>query len=164
MLNKLIESALKAPGLVIVALLVVISLGVAKYRDMPVDAFPDISPVMVPVFAEGHGMAPEEVERLKARWKDHEDEASPADDLEAILGPERVKEIDPFDRVQLAEVIRVCKRSGSLSEAGRYLFSVSRLGKKQPNDADRLKKYLERFGLPPAAHLFEKSPTCVGKH
>ena len=31
---------------------------------MPVDAFPDVSPVMVPVFAEAHGMAPEEVERL----------------------------------------------------------------------------------------------------
>jgi cobalt-zinc-cadmium resistance protein CzcA len=33
---------------------------------MPVDAFPDISPVMVPVFAEAHGMAPEEIERLIA--------------------------------------------------------------------------------------------------
>jgi cobalt-zinc-cadmium resistance protein CzcA len=31
---------------------------------MPVDAFPDISPIMVPLFAEAHGMAPEEVERL----------------------------------------------------------------------------------------------------
>jgi cobalt-zinc-cadmium resistance protein CzcA len=64
MLNKLIESALKSPGLVIVALLFVIGAGIAKYQKMPVDAFPDISPVMVPVFAEGHGMAPEEIERL----------------------------------------------------------------------------------------------------
>jgi len=31
---------------------------------MPVDAFPDISPIMVPIFAEAHGMAPEEIERL----------------------------------------------------------------------------------------------------
>ena len=64
MLNKLIESVLKSPGLVIVALLAIISLGIYKYQQMPVDAFPDISPVMVPVFAEGHGMAPEEIERL----------------------------------------------------------------------------------------------------
>ncbi|MBU0731232.1 MAG: CusA/CzcA family heavy metal efflux RND transporter [Proteobacteria bacterium] len=63
-MNKLIESVLKAPGLVIVVLLAVIGLGVFKYQNMPVDAFPDISPVMVPVFAEGHGMAPEEIERL----------------------------------------------------------------------------------------------------
>lgn len=56
-------------------------------------------------------------------------------------------EIDPFDRAQLDEVIRVCRRSTSLSEAGRELFSVSRGKKKVPNDADRLRKYLARFGL-----------------
>lgn len=64
MIDKLVESALKFPGLVIVALIAVISFGIYKYQHMPVDAFPDISPVMVPVFAEGHGMAPEEIERL----------------------------------------------------------------------------------------------------
>lgn len=38
--------------------------GVFQYNRLPTDAFPDISPVMVPIFAEAHGMAPEEVERL----------------------------------------------------------------------------------------------------
>jgi len=47
-----------------VGFLAVIALGVYRYSDMPVDAFPDISPTMVPVFAEAHGMAPEEIERL----------------------------------------------------------------------------------------------------
>lgn len=42
----------------------VLALGVFSYQDLATDAFPDISPVMVPVFAEAHGMAPEEVERL----------------------------------------------------------------------------------------------------
>ncbi len=64
MLNKLIESVLKVPGLVVLLLFSVIGFGVYKYNHMPVDAFPDISPIMVPVFAEGHGMAPEEIERL----------------------------------------------------------------------------------------------------
>ncbi len=64
MINRLIEGSLKMPGLVIVLLLVVVGLGIFSYRQLPVDAFPDISPVMVPVFAEGHGMAPEEIERL----------------------------------------------------------------------------------------------------
>ena len=41
-----------------------LGVGVYQYQRMPVDAFPDISPIMVPVFAEGHGMAPEEIERL----------------------------------------------------------------------------------------------------
>ena len=64
MINKLIEATLKARGLVILAILGIIGYGVYEYRRMPVDAFPDISPVMVPIFAEAHGMAPEEVERL----------------------------------------------------------------------------------------------------
>ncbi len=50
--------------MVIVSMLAVIGGGVFIYTGMPVDAFPDISPVMVPVFAEAHGMSPEEVERL----------------------------------------------------------------------------------------------------
>ena len=64
MIDKLVEMALKARGLVIILTLAVIGYGVYEYRRMPVDAFPDISPIMVPVFAEAHGMAPEEVERL----------------------------------------------------------------------------------------------------
>jgi transcriptional regulatory protein RtcR len=49
--------------------------------------------------------------------------------------------------VQLAEVVRVCRKSRSLSDAGRKLFYVSRTRKASPNDADRLRKYLARFGL-----------------
>jgi transcriptional regulatory protein RtcR len=56
-------------------------------------------------------------------------------------------DIDLFDRVQLAEVVRVCRTSRSLSDAGRRLFAVSRTRKAAPNDADRLRKYLARFGL-----------------
>jgi cobalt-zinc-cadmium resistance protein CzcA len=39
-------------------------LGIYSYSELPVDAFPDISPIMVPVFVEAEGMAPEEIERL----------------------------------------------------------------------------------------------------
>ena len=61
MLDKITELSLKMRGLVIIALLAVVAYGIFAYRKMPVDAFPDISPVMVPVFVEAHGMAPEEV-------------------------------------------------------------------------------------------------------
>ena len=64
MINTLVEASIKAKGLVLIAIVVVIGYGVYEYRRMPVDAFPDISPIMVPVFAEAHGMAPEEIERL----------------------------------------------------------------------------------------------------
>ena len=56
-------------------------------------------------------------------------------------------EIDPFDRVQLEFVIKTCRESKTLSDAGRKLFSVSRVKRSVTNDADRLKKYLKRFDL-----------------
>jgi len=58
------ELVLKNRLIAIVFLIGVIALGLFQYKNLPTDAFPDISPVMVPVFAEAHGMAPEEVERL----------------------------------------------------------------------------------------------------
>ncbi|MDF7822968.1 CusA/CzcA family heavy metal efflux RND transporter [Pontiellaceae bacterium B12227] len=64
MIEKIINLVLKNRGLVILALIGVVVLGVFEYRKLDVEAFPDISPVMVPVFAEPDGMAPEEVEQL----------------------------------------------------------------------------------------------------
>ena len=64
MLDSLIRYSVRGRLLVLMALTGIMAYGVYSYRRMPVDAFPDISPVMVPVFAEAHGMAPEEVERL----------------------------------------------------------------------------------------------------
>ena len=68
-------------------------------------------------------------------------------DLDALLGEAAAAQLDRFDALQLQAVVRVCRASKSLSEAGRSLFAVSRQAKRQPNDADRLKKYLARFGL-----------------
>jgi len=64
MLEQLTRIAVKSRVLIVLATLGVIAFGVYAYDSMPVDAFPDISPIMVPVFAEAHGMAPEEIERL----------------------------------------------------------------------------------------------------
>jgi transcriptional regulatory protein RtcR len=68
-------------------------------------------------------------------------------ELDYVLDPVTLENLDPFDRVQLAEVVRVCRANHTLSEAGRQLFAVSRTRKGTPNDADRLRKYLARFGL-----------------
>ncbi len=62
--SRIIDGALRTHGLIVIAVLLVLGFGIYEYTRMPVDAFPDISPIMVPVFAEAHGMAPEEVERL----------------------------------------------------------------------------------------------------
>ncbi|MEO9469790.1 RNA repair transcriptional activator RtcR [Parasphingorhabdus sp.] len=70
-----------------------------------------------------------------------------ADGLAKLLDYETLNALDPFDRVQLNEVIRVCGESKNMSEAGRTLFASSRKRRKSSNDADRLKKYLARFDL-----------------
>jgi len=86
-----------------------------------------------------------EVQRLQNGWGSG---ALVQDDLcTRVLGTSRAKELDRFDRAQLADVLSVCRQAGSLSEAGRELFSVSRVKRTSINDADRLRKYLARFAL-----------------
>ncbi|AIE68162.1 MULTISPECIES: RNA repair transcriptional activator RtcR [Klebsiella] len=80
-------------------------------------------------------VAEEEIMLLKESWQ------------LTTSSPDIALEIDLFDRRQLETVLEVCQRSVSLSEAGRELFAVSRQKKANPNDADRLRKYLARFGL-----------------
>ncbi len=88
----------------------------------------------------------EEIERLRSTWSAAE--SSDGDRmLEELLGAEKLGEFDLFDRMQLASVIKVCRECRTLSEAGRTLFGSSRERKKTANDADRLRKYLARFGL-----------------
>jgi transcriptional regulatory protein RtcR len=85
-----------------------------------------------------------EVARLNRLWAA---QGAVDDGLARILGAEALADIDPFDRVQLAETVRVCRASKSLSDAGRTLFAASRAKRTSANDADRLRKYLARFGL-----------------
>jgi transcriptional regulatory protein RtcR len=89
----------------------------------------------------------EEIGRLKAGWS-----APPGnEDYEAVLAEvlnDKAREnLDLFDQAQLAFVIRVCRESATLSDAGRKLFAATRANRKTANDADRLRKYLARFDL-----------------
>jgi transcriptional regulatory protein RtcR len=92
-----------------------------------------------------------ELDRLRAQWGT---ETRENDDLTArVLPPERLAALDRFERVQLEDVLRACRSARSLSEAGRALFAASRATRTSTNDADRLRKYLARFGLSlPAIH------------
>ncbi len=83
----------------------------------------------------------DEINRLRYNWQESRPSA-----LTQLLGAE-AENIDLFDRMQLEHVIAICRQAKSLSAAGRQLFDVSRQGKASVNDADRLRKYLARFGL-----------------
>lgn len=68
-------------------------------------------------------------------------------DLTPLLGDDYEDRYDMFDLMQLSQVLPICRECATLSEAGRKLFAVSRKAKNNPNDADRLKKYLAHFDL-----------------
>jgi transcriptional regulatory protein RtcR len=91
----------------------------------------------------------QECERLRKSWDPHAATADLGESqvLEKVLSDERIEQLDLFDRVQLAAVLKVCRECRTMAEAGRRLFAVSRQARTSHNDSDRLKKYLARFGL-----------------
>jgi len=90
-----------------------------------------------------------EIGTLERLWSRHDARTVKTEnDLLAQILPEPVRaNLDRFDEAQLRDVLTVCGQSSSLSDAGRALFQSSRSKKTSSNDADRLKKYLARFGL-----------------
>jgi transcriptional regulatory protein RtcR len=92
-----------------------------------------------------------ETARLTRLWSGERGDSGGEGGLAELLGTERLSGIDPFDRVQLGYVVTVCRSCASLSEAGRALFAASRRERRSTNDADRLRKYLAKFGLDWAA-------------
>lgn len=62
MLNSLITFALRQRLLVLLATLVLAGAGVRAYLQLPIDAYPDISPTQVKMILKAPGMTPEEVE------------------------------------------------------------------------------------------------------
>ncbi|MEZ4336321.1 MAG: hypothetical protein R3B82_06815 [Sandaracinaceae bacterium] len=89
----------------------------------------------------------EEIGRLERQWSGGGTTKRGRDRVTAALGADAADALDRFDRVQLEDVLAACAQTGSVSEAGRVLFSESRKRKASTNDADRLRKYLARFGL-----------------
>jgi transcriptional regulatory protein RtcR len=88
----------------------------------------------------------EEISRLKVLWRTAETDINKKF-LNDVIGADRAEQLDRFERVQLADVLKVCKRSKSMSEAGRKVFAVSRKNKRKTNDSDRLRKYLAKYNI-----------------
>ncbi|MFN3521224.1 MAG: efflux RND transporter permease subunit [Phenylobacterium sp.] len=62
MLSRLVSVALSQRLMIVVAAFGLILAGWSAYRQLPVDAFPDISPTQVKIILKAPGMTPEEVE------------------------------------------------------------------------------------------------------
>ena len=64
MLGRLVEISLRYKFLVLVTFAVIAFLGVRAFRAVPIDAFPDVTPVQVNIYTESSGLASEDVEQL----------------------------------------------------------------------------------------------------
>ena len=116
----------------------------ANFRDLAA------SVTRLCTFADGSRIQLEsverEIERLQKSWRLKSGNAA-AEILLSVMTQSLLSLVDPFDRPSLANGIRVCRQSDSLSDAGRKLFAVSRENRKTKNDADRLKKYLGKYDI-----------------
>ena len=64
MIERLIRTALEQRLIVLLVVLGLIVGGVAAFRHLPIDAFPDVTPVQVQVITQAPSLAPAEIERL----------------------------------------------------------------------------------------------------
>ena len=64
MLDRIVDAALRYKVLVLVAYAVLVGVGVRAVQQVPVDAFPDVTPAQVAVYTESPGVAAEDIERL----------------------------------------------------------------------------------------------------
>ena len=67
MLSRLIEFSLRQRALVLLGVLALAGAGLAAFLQLPIDAYPDISPTQVKLIIKAPGMTPEEVKSSPKR-------------------------------------------------------------------------------------------------
>lgn len=67
--------------------------------------------------------------------------------LAKVFPATTLETIDAFDKAAIEVVLSTIHKSSSMAEAGRLLFSASRMQKASSNDTDRVKKFLTKWGL-----------------
>ncbi len=90
-----------------------------------------------------------EIQRLQMDWNGYKDSKSNSDDelLKNTLTSGAYENLDLFEQAQLTHVIRLCKESKSMADAGRQLFNRSSSKKETNNDSQRIRVYLNKYNL-----------------
>ncbi len=96
-----------------------------------------------------------EIRRLQLQWQPFDSQTpneptkptKPTKTIYTAKVQTLLDSLDTFDKLQLQQVIDVCRQHDSLAAAGRALFDKSRQQRKAVNDSDRLRKYLGKWGL-----------------
>ena len=91
----------------------------------------------------------QEIQRLSYAWQAFQPTIQVLDHtlISQLVTEEVLMNTDYFEQSQLAEVLKICRISKSLADAGRKLFNVSRTQRSSQNDSHRLRVYLKKFGL-----------------
>lgn len=118
----------------------------ANFRDL------NSSLARMLTLSEGNRIGRENVQtemtRLHKEWSIESRFATNDEKLcQKLMTVEQLSKTDLFDRLQLEKVLEICRHCDSMAEAGRQLFSNSSQKKQSTNDSDRLRKYLQRFGI-----------------
>lgn len=66
MINPILDFSVRQRMLVILGTIVIAGFGVLAVKQIPIDAFPDVTNVQVQVIASAGGMSPPEVEAMRA--------------------------------------------------------------------------------------------------
>ncbi|MGN1038334.1 MAG: RNA repair transcriptional activator RtcR family protein [Mailhella sp.] len=89
-----------------------------------------------------------EIAMLSRRWRENTDALRKSEYPLLKRFAHRIgRPLDLFEMPQLEKVLEVCLDSKSKTEAGRMLFSISRMEKSRTDDTSRLTKYLKTYGL-----------------
>lgn len=67
--------------------------------------------------------------------------------LAQLLMGSKLAQHDLFDVAQLEAVLQAITTTDNMAQAGRKLYAVSREARGSPNDSDRVRKFLARWGL-----------------
>ena len=95
MTQRLIDFGLKNRLLVVVLAVLVVAGGWFSYRQLPVDAFPDVSPNLVQVFTVTEGLAPGVVNITQGWWIDQFSEGSVNHLTHDVINPVQEKVYEP---------------------------------------------------------------------
>ncbi|MGH9466282.1 MAG: efflux RND transporter permease subunit, partial [Terriglobales bacterium] len=64
MINRIVQTALRNRFLVLLLMVLLVIGGVVSFQNMPIEAYPDLSPPMVEIITQWPGHSPLEIERL----------------------------------------------------------------------------------------------------
>jgi cobalt-zinc-cadmium resistance protein CzcA len=87
MINSILNFSVRQRMLVILATVVLIGIGLLAVKQIPIDAFPDVTNVQVQVLATAGGMSPPEVEKLVTRPIEIQGWAASLDSKKSALSP-----------------------------------------------------------------------------